>query len=332
MRKLLIILCLCLPFMANGQDIHFSQFYAAPMMVNPANTGNFNGSVRIGGQYRDQWGSVTIPYRTFAAYTDAGIQPKKAVNRFGIGFAAFNDQAGDGILTTNKLLASAAYHIGYTDKDAVRFALGIQGGIVQKTFDINRLYFDSQWNDYTFDQNIVSGENGASGRIQYADFSAGALLTLIPYEDQRYTLGFSASHINQPAESFLGDENTVGIRYTATAGAMFAIGGKANLQPQVYVSTQSKAFEVIAGANVTVPMSGAEDDKNALFFGLWNRYNDAVWFAAGTQFSAFTASISYDINISQLRTASSTSGGLEIAAVYIFGNREKIDPLKCPAY
>ncbi|HMZ89019.1 MAG TPA: type IX secretion system membrane protein PorP/SprF, partial [Chitinophagales bacterium] len=59
------ICCLCAS-VTYAQDIHFSQFFAAPILVNPANTGNFIGSARIGLNYRDQWGSVTIPYRTFS--------------------------------------------------------------------------------------------------------------------------------------------------------------------------------------------------------------------------------------------------------------------------
>ena len=85
MKKLLVICC-CILFaqIVQAQDIHFSQFYAAPMLTNPANTGNFTGSVRLGLNYRDQWGSVTVPYKTFSAYADAGIQPKKAVNVSGL--------------------------------------------------------------------------------------------------------------------------------------------------------------------------------------------------------------------------------------------------------
>ena len=48
-----------------AQDVHFSQFYAAPLLVNPAQTGNFSGTARVGANYRDQWGSITVPYRTF---------------------------------------------------------------------------------------------------------------------------------------------------------------------------------------------------------------------------------------------------------------------------
>ena len=117
--------------------------------------------------YRDQWGSVTIPYRTFSAYADAGIQPKKAVNRFGIGLAALTDVAGDGSLTTNKLYLSSAYHIGYTEHDAVRFAVGISGGMVQKTIDISKLYFDTQWDGFEFDTSTISNETFSTTTINY---------------------------------------------------------------------------------------------------------------------------------------------------------------------
>ena len=331
MKKQLFIAMLVWPLLMRGQDVHFSQFFAAPLLTNPAQTGNFDGSVRVGGNYRDQWGSVTVPYRTFSTYVDAAIQPKKSVNRFGIGLVALNDQAGDGLLTTNKVYLNTAYHIGYTEKDAVRFAVGLQGGFVQKSFDLSKLIFDSQWNDYTFDPNISNNETGLTEQLDYADVGVGALLSIIPYEGERYTFGVSATHINEPTESFFGSTNQVGVRYTATAGGFFAVNGIATVQPQVYISTQKKALEVIAGSNFSVPM-GQDGSTSALFAGAWYRYNDALWLVGGAQIDKLTFSLSYDINISRLRTASNNLGGLEIAAAYIFGSPQKRDPLVCPAY
>lgn len=325
------ICCLCAS-VTYAQDIHFSQFFAAPILVNPANTGNFIGSARIGLNYRDQWGSVTIPYRTFSAYADAGIQPKKAVNRFGIGLAALTDVAGDGSLTTNKLYLSSAYHIGYTEHDAVRFAVGISGGMVQKTIDISKLYFDTQWDGFEFDTSTISNETFSTTTINYPDINIGAMLTILPYKGRRIFVGASASHINKPNESFFGETNELGIKFTATAGGSFATAGVANFQPQVYVSTQKSALEVIAGSNISIPMDVEGNINNAIFIGAWYRYGDAAWLCGGFIADNFTASVSYDFNLSKLRTASSTMGGLEIAAAYVFGNTGKKDPLKCPAY
>ncbi|MFH1322164.1 MAG: type IX secretion system membrane protein PorP/SprF [Bacteroidota bacterium] len=39
-----------------SQDIHFSQFYQTPLIINPALTGSFNGQVRVLMNYKDQWG------------------------------------------------------------------------------------------------------------------------------------------------------------------------------------------------------------------------------------------------------------------------------------
>jgi hypothetical protein len=48
-----------------AQDISFSQFYDQPLLRNPALAGIFTGDVRFTASYRNQWQSVTIPYRTF---------------------------------------------------------------------------------------------------------------------------------------------------------------------------------------------------------------------------------------------------------------------------
>lgn len=332
MKKFTFILSFLICSQLHAQDVHFSQFFAAPLITNPANTGNFDGSVRIGLNYRDQWGSVTVPYRTFSAYADAGIQPKKASNRFGIGVYAFNDQAGDGVLNTNKVLLSAAYHIGYNDKSTWRLAMGLTGGFVQKSVDISKLTFDSQWNDFEFDEGLSNNELPTTNLIEYADIGAGALLTIMPYEGERYVIGFSASHINEPKETFFDNNNTVGIKYTATAGGFFAAGGIASFQPQVYVSTQNSASEIIAGTNVSIPMNVEGNPYNSIFVGGWYRVKDAFWIVGGAQIDKLTISISYDLNISKLRTASGTLGGFELAAAYIFGSKSKKDPLKCPAY
>ncbi|MCB0576411.1 MAG: type IX secretion system membrane protein PorP/SprF, partial [Saprospiraceae bacterium] len=58
-RKLLFLFTLVL-LVSNlsAQDIHFTQFYMSPLTTNPAMSGKFEGTVRIGGIYRGQWASV----------------------------------------------------------------------------------------------------------------------------------------------------------------------------------------------------------------------------------------------------------------------------------
>jgi len=60
---------------AFGQDPIFSQFYAAPLQINPAFTGN-TYTPNIALNYRNQWsGWPGTAYSTYAASVDQFIEP-----------------------------------------------------------------------------------------------------------------------------------------------------------------------------------------------------------------------------------------------------------------
>ena len=83
-------------FSVFAQDIHFSHLNRQPIYQNPANTGLFAGDIRLTGNYKDQWRSVTVPFQTFAAAGDMKWKQK------GINFGAllFHDNVGDGFYQT----------------------------------------------------------------------------------------------------------------------------------------------------------------------------------------------------------------------------------------
>ena len=47
-----------------AQDIHFSQFFEAPLLRNPSLAGIFTGDIRVQMVYRDQWISFTNAYKS----------------------------------------------------------------------------------------------------------------------------------------------------------------------------------------------------------------------------------------------------------------------------
>ena len=57
-----LLFCSCTVLQA--QDIHFSQFYEAPLLRNPSLAGIFTGDVRAQIVYRDQWNSVTNAFKS----------------------------------------------------------------------------------------------------------------------------------------------------------------------------------------------------------------------------------------------------------------------------
>ena len=82
-----------------AQDIHFSQYYASPLTLNPALTGLVNGAFRASFNYRNQWFNIptlnTIaPYQTYQALVDAPVLRDKLGNDWlGVGGMFYTDKA-----------------------------------------------------------------------------------------------------------------------------------------------------------------------------------------------------------------------------------------------
>jgi hypothetical protein len=83
-----------------AQDIHFSQYYASPLTLNPALTGLINGDFRAVANYRGQWFSIpttsaAAPYNTYQGSFDASVFRKKLKNSgLGLGAMFYADEAG----------------------------------------------------------------------------------------------------------------------------------------------------------------------------------------------------------------------------------------------
>ena len=103
MRKLVYIFLSVLSFIElKAQDIHFSQFYMAPLTQNPAMAGALSTS-EVNFNYKNQWNNVTSPYKTFALSAMMRVgKYKKDKAHWALGLNFFNDQSGDGkLITTN---------------------------------------------------------------------------------------------------------------------------------------------------------------------------------------------------------------------------------------
>src|ERR1700722_1992771 len=97
----------------HAQDIHFSQFYEAPLDLNPALCGAFPGLVYGELNYRSQWGSVAgggYGFNTMAATVEYhNLFKNWTKGYFSPGLNFYNDQSGDakiGITQVNLTLAS----------------------------------------------------------------------------------------------------------------------------------------------------------------------------------------------------------------------------------
>jgi type IX secretion system PorP/SprF family membrane protein len=182
---------------AFAQDIHFTQFDAAPLTINPAFTGGFNGTFRAAGVYRDQWRSVTIPFVTYSASVDAPIIRDLSIDDYlAAGLQFYNDKAGDGNLSNTSVLASVAYHKflggGQTDPDKT-LSVGFQGGYTSKSIDISKLYFGDEYGGLGF--NPGTGGTQLNNKIHYWTVNAGVSWSQRTGERFGYTIGVGANNL-----------------------------------------------------------------------------------------------------------------------------------------
>src|SRR2546421_13006986 len=77
-----------------SQDIHFSQFFEAPLLRNPSLAGIFTGDIRVQAVYRNQWNSITNAYKTGSINAEDKLPIGKGNDFITPGIQILYDQAG----------------------------------------------------------------------------------------------------------------------------------------------------------------------------------------------------------------------------------------------
>jgi type IX secretion system PorP/SprF family membrane protein len=318
---------------AHAQDLHFSQYFNAPLLTNPANTGfEPDADYRVGINYRNQWsGILNYPYKTMSAWGDAQLFNNRFENGWmGTGLVLLKDVAGTGSLSSTRVYGSLAYHqlVGYKSLISGGFSLGA----VNKRVDVSKLTFNTQWNGRFFDVTVPSNEVFNTSSVWYFDLSAGLNYAIFPTDNAYINAGFSVNHINTPNESFFSNDaadTKVPMRFNTFVNGSFKINDQWIVNPNVYFSMMSKSTEIVGGLNAHYNLSG--DGNLQLVGGLYYRAKDAIIPMVGVVISGISATVSYDATSSSLGTLSETLGAYEISITKVGLFSEYGKNVKCPA-
>lgn len=316
-RWLFTMSCVLLVSAAHAQDLHFSQYFNSPLLINPANTGfEPDADWRLGVNYRNQWASISNnPYKTFSAWGDAQLFNRRFDNGWmGVGGALLRDVAGSGNLSSTKAYGSVAYHqmLGLSSL----LSVGFTGGIVNKSVDLAKLTFDDQWNGKFFDITIPNGEPFAYSSVYYFDMQVGVNYAWFPTENAYVNAGVSVMHLNKPNESFFNTNNPLNEtnrRYTFFLNGSFKQNDQWILSPNLYYSRMASSEELVLGLLANYNLSG--DGNTQLIGGMYVRKGDAVIPMAGYQWNGFKLVISYDVTTSGLSAYNQSRGAYELSIV-----------------
>jgi len=334
----LFVIGLCVLQNNFAQDLHFSQFFEAPMLRNPALAGIFTGDYRIQGVYRDQWNSVTDGYRTGSFNGEYKMPVGSGNDYFTTGLEILYDKAGTVGLTTTEVMPVLNYHKSLSDEKSTYLSLGFMGGYNQKMIDRSKVTTNNQFDGSVFNPAIPDGETFPTPSVHYFDGSVGLSFNTTFGEDQANALYLGAAyhHFNRPRNSFYQDASQLDPKYVFSGGVKVNVNDYAYFTIHADYSVQGGFREAIGGALYTYKLG---DDVNnpqyALNVGAFVRIGDALIPVLKLDMYPLSVAISYDVNISQLKTVSEGRGGVELSISYIgFLDRDKSSKYKvlCPHF
>lgn len=320
-----------------SQDFHFSQYNENPLLVNPALAGS-NYVMRASIVYRTQWSAVATPYTTYGLSFDSRFKAsswekvdpkrtmifKKSQNRMAGGISIYNDKAGDAKVGT--FVTNLTYAMFFPLNKNSNISLGLQGGFAQRKMDAGSLIYGAQYNGYTYDANLPSGETYSRQSFMYGDVGGGIAYTFNRAETSiaannqiNAQVGFAGFHLTRPQQNFINGENDrLNRKYVFHGNLLFGIPNTLmGISPMWMMQMQGASKEILAGMMIKYYIK--DDSKytgflkrSSIGIGANYRTGDAVITTILVEFGRFAFGYSYDINVSKLAKASKGRGGSEI--------------------
>ena len=313
-------------FSAKAQDIHFSQYYNSPLQLNPAHAGGF-GKMQAILNYKDQWKSVAgVPFKTYGGEVDFRVSRKQWKKSYmGVGLQFFSDKAGDGAMGTTSGALSVASFKKLDRKNSL--SGGLQFGFTQRSVNFSAFTWDNQYDGMNFNSSLPTYEPNGFTKFLIMDAGLGAVWNFD--KDEQYTTannalkakaGIAVFHLNRPRYSFLGSgSEREYMKFVFHASSAIGIKNtRGTIIPAFVVFKQGPLKEITFGGLYKLLL--VRDSKitgyiksTYLYFGAHYRWRDCIIPSIHFDMGNWGMGLSYDVNVSKLRTASTLRGGFEIS-------------------
>lgn len=327
---------------ALAQDPQYSQYYAAPLYLNPAFTGS-EMTGRIGANYRSQWPGLDAQFTTFSAYYDTYLEDYNS----GIGVMVMSDVEGAAKLKSTTISALYSYELRLGER--MFFRPGFQASYIRRDIGFyENLIFANQIDKIDPFGPTLPGTDlpGLGEPVNMLSVSFGGL-----FFTENFWLGASAHHVNQPNQSFLDGVSRLPAKFSLHTGYRISLGTggyrsdfshtfkQRYLVPTFNFKKQGPFEQLDLGAYVYM---------EPLVFGLWYRglpykpveqqnNRDAIVLMVGMNLpSGLNIGYSFDYTVSQLGIQ--TGGAHEISISFLLADKNQGKPrgrdtiLPCPKF
>jgi len=303
-----------------GQDQQFTQFYSAPMALNPAFAGTSIQS-RVAMTYRNQWPAIP---KAFVSYNFSFDHFVADINS-GFGLNVSHDRAGTGALTFTSVALQYAYEFNITRKISLRPAIYV--GYGSNFLDIDKLTFSDQLAREEDGVSTLDPDRArfAQEPVNYPDFGTGFLVF-----SEKFWFGASMKHINEPVHSLVSKESILPRHFSAHGGIRIKISDVGAFSKRQFIVP---AFNYQSQGLFDQLDLGFYYEYDPVVLGVWYRgipglkknanstiNHDALAVLVGYEINNMRIGYSYDLTISSFTPNS--GGAHEISVVMEFASRK----------
>ncbi|MBY5952927.1 type IX secretion system membrane protein PorP/SprF [Algoriphagus marincola] len=327
---------------ALAQDPQYSQYYAAPLYLNPAMAGG-ELTGRVGFNYRNQWPSIDAQFTTFSAFYDTYL-PNQNV---GVGVHVMQDTEGAAKLRSTSISGLVSYELKLGENSY--FRPGFQATYIRRQIGFfENLVFANEINPNDPFGPLLPGTDipGLGDPVNMLSLGVGGL-----FFTENFWLGLAAHHVNQPNQSFIDGVSPLPAKFSLHGGYRISLGEgsmrgdfthmrkQRYLTPTFNYKRQGPFEQLDVGAYFYI---------EPIVFGLWYRglpykpvnnqsNRDAVVMMVGVNLlSGLNIGYSFDYTVSQLGIQS--GGAHELSVSWTLPNSYQGKPsrrdtiLPCPKF
>jgi type IX secretion system PorP/SprF family membrane protein len=330
MKRIFFILTVTLSgFFTAAQDPQFSQYYQAPLYLNPGFTGITAGH-RLVANHRIQWPNLPQTFSTYAVSYDASLEHIRS----GVGVLITTDKMGSASWKSTTANVLYSYKISFAK--GLVFSPGLSFGYGRNGLDRSKLRMGD---GLEYAGNSLDPKLNDIRDLEYMDFGSGFVLY-----SKHLWLGASFMHMNRPNLSVVGEESRLDMKTSIHGGMRLDITNRLRAGRVIYF-TPSFIYRM-QGVMFSQLDFGVNFHIDPISIGGWYRgkpfsetvaqtvEQDALILFMGLYLKKLTLGYSYDFTISGLQT--STGGSHEISLIYEFRTRNrkprKQKLIPCPAF
>ena len=330
LRTAALALALTATGVTHAQDLHFSLLDFVPTWVNPALTGAYEGTARVGGLYRDQniAAGNSRAYQTPSVYVDAPLLMLGKRAWLGVGGTLIQDNAGLARLNTTWAQGAASYHVILNEnarrRERTVLSLGLQGGILARGADLSSGDIVLQEEQAT---GLGGGGLGQGGGMERQgdnfnasgfDLGLGASLARRLDAERTFRVGAAVRHLIAPDYALVSADANRPTTVSLQGAYAQLLSEEYLIEPQAFVQTTGGGF-FAAQVQGTVGKYFGDDKRRLVKAGLGVRLPARfVYPMVGMDVGDLKIAAAFDISANQLQTnAEGFQRGFEIGVQYV---------------